>query len=137
MKEKESKKVEPAAQHSTTSDSKKKEFTPIQRVMRSFKELKGIDPDNADWDKKHFSRHIKAGRDLLKVFDEDAEQAILYMKLKKKEWESLIDWGMEGVIRSASRDPRLYGGKKIVAEGSTSIDSKTFFAFEDDQNGKH
>lgn len=137
MKEKESKKVEPAAQHPTTSDLKKKEFTPIQQLMRAFKECRNIDPDNAEWDKKNFSRHIKAGRELLSLFDGDADQAIAYMKLKKKEWESLLDWGIEGIIRSASRDPRLYGGKKIVAEGSTSINPKTFFAFEEKEDGKH
>lgn len=108
MKEKESKKVAPAAQHSSSLDSAIKEFTPIQKVMRAFKEAKGIDPDNSDWDKKHFSRHIKAGRELLSIFDDDFEKAIAYMNLKNNEWGTLVDWGMEGVIRAASRDNRLF-----------------------------
>lgn len=98
-----------------------KEFTPIQRLMRAFKEAKGINPDNADWDKKYFSRHIKAGRELLKAFDEDADKAIAYMQLKKKQWGPLVDWGMEGIIRAASRDPKLNNGEVVDSSAPKSM----------------
>lgn len=131
MKEKESKKVEPSAQQSSDLSSELKEFTPIQQVMRSFKAAKSIDPDNKDWDKKHFSRHIKAGRELLSIFDGDHLKAIAYMQLKSKEWGSLVDWGMEGVIRAASRDSRLFSKDFLAPRLDPSSATREFLKQRD------
>ena len=60
----------------------KKELTPLQKVIRGFKEAKGVDSENKDWDRKFFSRYTRPAQDLLVAFDGDANKAIVYILTK-------------------------------------------------------
>lgn len=131
-KMKENKNVAPLAQL-TTSDSSEKKRTPVQEVMRAYKQAKGIDPDNAKWDKIHFGRYLRPAQQLLVIFDGDHLKAVEYMKTKGKEWDELADWGLDGIVRAASRDPNLYEGSTIPVKNSEQVvDPKTFFRDEEE-----
>lgn len=91
-------------------------LTPIQQLIRAYKEAKGIDPDNAKWDKLNFSRYLRAGKQLLEVFDGDSVKAIQYMQSKGAEWQELADWGLDAIVRAASRDSSLFNGKSKETE---------------------
>lgn len=114
------------------TDPSEKKITPIQYLMKSFKKARGIDPDNAKWDKIHFSRYLRSARQLLAIFDNDPVRASEYMVIKSKEWDKL-DWGLDGVVRAASRDPKLYDGE--VVDPSAPVSMKEYLKARDNQNG--
>src|SRR5258706_1378323 len=45
---------------------KSKDLTPIQRVVNAYKETKGVDLNDKDWDKANYSRYCKAAESLIK-----------------------------------------------------------------------
>jgi len=83
-----------------------KPLTPIQKVIRAYKQAIGVDAEDKDWDRKFFSRHTRPATDLLKAFDGDADKAMIYLIAKGMEWNEsgLAGWGLEGIIKSAARD---------------------------------
>ncbi len=107
-KEKKEKQIAPTAALQTGLDSKKP-LTGIQKVIRGFKEAKGIDADDAGWDTLHFKRFTRPAKDLLKIFGGNAEAAILYTLKKGEELDSknLLSWGLEAVSRAAATDPNV------------------------------
>jgi hypothetical protein len=89
-----------------------KKLTPAQIVVRYFKEAKGVLADDADWDRKHWNGRLgKEAAALLKAFDGDPVRAGQYLLVKGEEWKDLPDWGINGVIAAAGRDPRLNAGR--------------------------
>lgn len=110
-----------------------RKLLPINIVMRAFKEAHDIDADDASWDKKFYSRHIRAATDLLNnVFDGDYMKANLYINefgMKMKCTQIGTNWGFEAVSRAASTTDylRLFGGNNGLAESkveSTSLDGR-------------
>jgi len=86
-----------------------KPLTGIQKVMRAFKEAKGIDADDAEWDTLHFKRFARPAADLLKIFKNDANAAILYVLKKGGELDEkqMLSWGLEAVSRAAATDANV------------------------------
>lgn len=111
------------SQQPATVPSTEKKRTPIQELMRSFKKARGIDPDNAKWDKINFSRYLRPARQLLAIFEDDHLKASEYMLKKASEWSNL-DWGLDGIVRAASRDPKLYSDE--VADSGDSISASEY-----------
>ena len=91
-------------------DSEVRTLTPLQIVIRGFKEAKGVDADNADWDAKFFSRHTRPAKELLAAFDGDPLAAVAYTLTKATEWEHLSDWGLEAIVKAAGREYNRIGG---------------------------
>lgn len=93
-----------------------KPLTGIQKVMRAFKEAKGIDADDAEWDAMHFKRFARPAADLLKIFKGDAEAAILYVLKKGGDLDDkqMSSWGLEAVSRAAATDAQViaFNGEK-------------------------
>lgn len=88
--------------------SKPKNPTPEQIIIRYFKEAKGVNADDKEWDRRHIDgRLIKEARALLRAFDGDVKNAGEYMLIKAAEWEHLPDWKMPGITSAAAADPRL------------------------------
>ena len=78
---------------------KPKEHTPIQLVIRYFKEAKYVHADDKDWDRKHWNgRLVREAKALLKAFDGNPTNAGRYMLIKGEEWKDLPDWGINGII---------------------------------------
>lgn len=98
-------------QQAVDSIPEPKELTPLQMVIRGFKEAKGIDADNKDWDRKFFARQTRPAKELLVAFDGDALAAIAYILAKSVEWEHLSDWGLEAVVKAAGREYNRIGGE--------------------------
>lgn len=91
-----------------TEPPKPKKLTPQQVVVRYFKEAKGVHADDKDWDRKHWNGRLgKEASALLKAFDGDPVKAGRYLLIKGEEWAHLPDWGINGVIAAAARDPRV------------------------------
>lgn len=90
-----------------------KKLTPQQTVIRYFKEAKGVNANDADWDRKHWNGRLgKDANAILKAFDGDAIKAGRYILIKSEEWADLPDWGLNGVAAAAGRDPRVNGGEE-------------------------
>jgi len=89
----------------------------LQKVVRGFKEAKGVHADNADWDRKFFARHTKPAKELLTAFDGDPDRAIAYILAKSVEWEDLPDWGLEAIVKAAARDYTRIGGERADQHG--------------------
>ncbi len=90
--------------------SKPKELTPQQRLVRYFKEAKGVNANDTDWDRKHWNGRLgKEANAVLKAFDGDVKKAGEYILVKGEEWKHLPDWGLNGIVGAAGRDPRLNG----------------------------
>jgi hypothetical protein len=87
----------------------KKPRTGVQGIMRAFKDAKGIDMDNAEWDKLNFKRFARSAADILKVFGGNADAAILYVLKKGQELDDkeLKSWGLEAIARAAATDGRV------------------------------
>lgn len=93
-----------------------KSFTPIQQIIRAFKEAKRIDADDVEWDKKHFKRFARAAADIEKIFKDRTDDAVEYILAKGDEFDTqnLVGWGLEGIARAAATDPRAernHGGE--------------------------
>lgn len=87
-------------------------LTPQQIIVRYFKEAKGVDADDKEWDKRHWNGRLgKDANAVLRAFAGDAKKAGEYILVKGLEWEHLPDWGLNGVVAAAGRDPRLIGGE--------------------------
>ncbi len=83
---------------------------PQQIVIRYFKEAKGVNADDKDWDRKHWNgRLMKEAAALLKAFDGDPINAGRYMLITSEEWSELPDWTMNAVAAKAGRDKTLHG----------------------------
>lgn len=80
------------------------DLTPLQIVVRAFKLAKGVDPDDAGWDTKHYKRHVRPAKELLTVFDGNSDRAAQYLLEKGREWEHLTDWGIEAILKAAGRE---------------------------------
>jgi hypothetical protein len=90
--------------------SKPKELTPQQRLIRYFKEAKGVNANDTEWDRKHWNGRLgKEANAVLKAFDGDVKKAGEYILVKGEEWKHLPDWGLNGIVGAAGRDPRLNG----------------------------
>jgi len=105
--------IVPSAQEGVLNPiiSKSTELTAIQKVIRGFKEAKGIDADNKDWDRKFFARQTRPAKELLTAFNDDPLAAIAYVLAKSVEWEHLSDWGLEAVVKAAGREYNRIGGE--------------------------
>lgn len=105
------------------SPPEKKERTGIQKVMRAFKEAKGIDADDAEWDTLNFKRFARSAADVLKLFDENAEAAILYVLKKGQELDDkeMKAWGLEAIARAAATDGRVLDFKRGEKNGSENF----------------
>ena len=87
-----------------------KKLTPQQVIVRYFKEAKGFDADDTDWNRRNFNgRLMKEAAVLLKAFDGDPIKAGRYMLIKGEEWKDLQDWTMNAIAAAAGRDPRING----------------------------
>ncbi|MDE2107006.1 MAG: hypothetical protein KGL39_57900, partial [Patescibacteria group bacterium] len=110
-------------------NKKPKTYTAIQKVIRGFKEAKGIDCDDAAWDKLHFKRFARAAQDLLKVFNGNADAAIVYTLKRGQELDEkqLSGWGLEAVSRAAATDPKVLdlinGGEYGPKDSALDADS--------------
>ena len=84
-------------------------LTGVQKVMRGFKEAKGINSDDAAWDKKHFKRFARAATEVLGAFNGNADAAIIYVLKKGQEFDDkqMIGWGLDAIARSAATDQRV------------------------------
>lgn len=110
--------------------SKPKERTPIHLIMRAFKEAKGIDANDAEWDRKHFKRFARAAADIQKIFGTRIDDAIDYVLAKGDEFDTqhLEGWGLEGIARAAATDPRAQnlskenGGENGFKNGTVGAD---------------
>lgn len=105
--------------------SKPKDLTSLQKVVRGFKEAKGVDSNDADWDRKFFARFTRPAKELLDAFNGDAEAAIAYTLTKSVEWEHLPDWGLEAVVKAAGREYNRIGGasgSEHIAVDANSLD---------------
>lgn len=102
-----------------------KPLTGIQKVMRAFKEAKGIDADDADWDTLHFKRFARPAADLLKIFKNDADAAILYVLKKGGDLDDkqMSSWGLEAVSRAAATDAQVitFNGEKNGRENKPVV----------------
>ena len=108
--------------------SSPKKLTPVQMVIRGFKEAKGVDCEDAEWDVKFFSRNLRAAHEVLTAFDGDAKRAIDYILIKSVEWSHLSDWGLEAIIKSAGREYNKINGGMNGHEhkqvGADSLDGR-------------
>lgn len=93
-----------------------RKFTPSQKVIRGFKEAKGIDSDDKEWDRKFAARYARAANELLVAFNGDADKAIVYILVKGEEWQHLPDWGLEAVVKCAGREYLRIGGNENGSE---------------------
>lgn len=118
--------IAPSAPEAVVVPPKPKEITPQQRVVRYFKEAKGVLADDKDWDRKHWNGRLgKEANAVLKAFDGDWRKAGEYILIKGEEWKHLPDWGLNGVVAAAGRDPRINGGEDEPADsevGSNRLD---------------
>lgn len=96
----------------SVQEQPQKQLTPQQIIVRYFKEAKGVDADDKEWDKRHWNGRLgKDANAVLRAFAGDAKKAGEYILVKGLEWEHLPDWGLNGVVAAAGRDPRLNGGE--------------------------
>lgn len=105
------------------SESGRKIYTPIQQIIRAFKEAKRIDADDFEWDKKHFKRFARAAADIEKIFKDRTDDAVEYILAKGDEFDTqnLVGWGLEGIARAAATDPRAernHGGENGRENGT-------------------
>ena len=86
-----------------------KPLTGLQKVMRGFKEAKGINADDAAWDKRHFKRFARSAAEVLEAFRGNADAAIIYVLKKGQEFDDkhLSGWGLDAIARSAATDQRV------------------------------
>lgn len=84
-----------------------RELTALQKVIRAFKEAKGLDADDAAWDKLHFKRFTRPANDIIKIFLGDANAAIVYTLKKGMELDEkgMTSWGLDAIARIAATDP--------------------------------
>ena len=115
--------VSPPPKKLSTKLSTSKELTAIQKVIRGFKEAKGVDAENKDWDKKFFARQTRPAKELLVAFNEDPMAAISYILTKSVEWEHLSDWGLEAVVKAAGREYNRIGGENGLRDKPVVADS--------------
>ena len=117
----------------TYKDKEKKEIkkdvlrsqklTSQQRLIRYFKESKGVNADDKDWDRRHFcGRLVKEATEYLKAFDGDVTRAGEYLLIIGEEWKDLPDWSLPGARSKAGRDPRLIGGEDGLENGKMDAD---------------
>lgn len=103
-----------------------RKLLPINQVMRAFKEAKGIDADDANWDKKFYKRFIRPAKEILSIFDDNHMRAIGYILTEGSRLdESGLDWGLDAIIRAAGRDySKIFGGNNgSLNDGSVVADS--------------
>lgn len=96
---------------------KARKLTPQQKIVRAFKEAKGIDANDAGWDRKFFARFIRPANEVLTAFDDDVDRAMAFILVKGAEWSNLTDWGLEAVIRAAAREYKRIGGNDGSEDG--------------------
>ena len=109
--------VQPTEPYKEKEKKEKKErncevrtLTPQQKLIRYFKEAKGVNADDKDWDRRHFcGRLVKEATEYLKAFDGNVKIAGEYLLVVGEEWKDLPDWSMPGAKAKAGRDPRLNG----------------------------
>lgn len=120
IKEIKEKKEKQISEGGPYADHKKvKELTPIQMVIRGFKEAKGIDADDKDWDRKFFARNAKVAKEVLNAFDGNALNAVFYILKKGSEWSHLDDWGLEAIHRACGREYNKIRGLSDGSENGT------------------
>lgn len=105
--------VKPKSQSQIIKAHDSKQLTGVQKVMRAFKEAKGIDANDAAWDKINFARFARSAADVLKIFSDDANAAIVYILAKGQELDDkkMTSWGLEAIARAAATDPRALNPK--------------------------
>lgn len=108
--------------------AKPKELTAQQKLIRYFKEAKGVNANDTAWDRKHWNGRLgKEANAVLKAFDGDIKKAGEYILIKGEEWQHLPDWGLNGIVAAAGRDPRLVGGEDAEnghKDGALDADSR-------------
>ena len=82
-----------------------KPHTPIQLVMRAYKEAKGIPLDDKVWDKQNFRVWAKAAKKILEAFNGDDKKAVFYILNKGYDWEEVnFTWNLATLARHACDD---------------------------------
>lgn len=81
-----------------------KKLTPIQMVIRGFKEAKGVDSDDKEWDRRFYKRHIRAAQEVLTACGDNPMEAIAFILKKGEEWKHLSDWGLEAIVKARGRE---------------------------------
>jgi hypothetical protein len=101
----------------------KKKETPVQIVIRYWKELQEIPADNKAWDRVFYKRYARSAKDLVELMG-DVEKAIECIKFLVEHFESsnlnytletIVKWSdyyrREGTKRGKKPDP--YFGKLV------------------------
>ena len=105
--------------------------TPIQTIVRAYKFMKGVSPDDKSWDKDNFPRHAKAAKLLLNR-KETVEAAISYMEMRSRHLESEgLSWKLETIANNAAtnegmRNPQLNNGESAEATKRFLDDQEIF-----------
>jgi len=94
---------------------KKEKSSPINKIIRKYKELKGY-TGQTGWDDDHYPRHAKPAKKLAQIAPDDWEQAMTWVSRNV----TYCDWTLDTVVKKlpdyrASKNKKLLGAAGRMA----------------------
>ncbi len=73
-------------------------LTGVQRVMMAYKLAKGVDKDNAGWDRANFTRYSRAAASILECYGGVVEAAVVCVLTKGEQFnERELSWNLDTI----------------------------------------
>lgn len=95
---------------------------PFQRVIYAYKEMKGIDMKDREWDKYNFKRFCRAAYSILAAFVADLNKSVAYVIYKGQQFDSRdLIWTLDTIAKHAWMDRSKFNAPASDEVGTDNI----------------